>query len=310
MIVFVLSVCYNKMQGTIICRIGRIENGLLTVAVMSILPLFGVPAPKVSMNIPYAKDSVFQMMDVAFPEQAGEEVSAVMVIHGGGWISGTRLSHTAQCEDYARQGFAAAAMDHRISPGRANYPDMLDDIGYALEELRRQAGERGLSIKNVALTGWSSGGHLALLYAFARHESAPIDIAFCAGFAPPSYFLDPGWWGHGNDLFTAVTLSLMLGVPVTAKTIASKYADIAAGASPYTHLDADCPPVIACFGRLDPLVPYSNALLMREKLAQLNTQGYEYEFLPFENSGHNLENDPETWARYNALFKQFVEKYM
>jgi len=162
--------------------------------------------------------------------------------------------------------------------------------------------------KNVALWGYSSGAHLALLYAFSRHGRSPIDIAFCAGMAPPSYFPDPDWIA---EMPIAVPVfALLLKAPVTAKNIFTTYADIAADASPYAHLDRDCPPVIVCFGKLDDKVLYSNALLMQEKLARLGAQGYEYEYLLFENSGHNLDNDPKTSARFSAVFDEFMEKYM
>jgi acetyl esterase/lipase len=282
----------------------------LSSALIAILSLFGQAAPNAVLNVPYAKDSVFQMMDIAFPEQSEGSVSAVMIIHGGGWITGTRLTHghAGQCEGFAKRGFVGVAIDHRLALGPANYADMLDDIGYALEELQRQAGERGLTINNIALWGYSSGAHLALLYAFSRHGSSPIDIAFCAGMAPPSYFLDPDWIAEVP--IAIPVFALVLKAPLTAKNITTKYAGLAADASLYTHLDKDCPPVIACFGKLDDRVPYSNALLMQEKLARLGAQGYQYEYLLFENSGHNLENDPETSARFNAAFDDFMEKYM
>jgi len=288
-------------------------TAILTGAVLSVLPLFGVAAPKATMNIPFAKDSVFQMMDIAFPEgyeRITEPVSAILVIHGGGWISGTRLYHVPEIEGYAKQGFVAAAMDYRLSLGWPGYLEMLQDVEHALQEMARQAQQRGLTIKNVVLLGNSAGRHLALLYSFKYHRTSPIDIAFCVGQVPPSYFLDPYMIENAGEYFaTYLGLWTLLNVPVTPKNIATKYADIASDASPYVFLDAGCPPAIVCFGMQDKLVPYSNGLLMREKMTQLRAQGYDFGYVAFENSGHNLENDPESWQEYGKLFEAFLKKY-
>ena len=287
-------------------------TAILTGLILSVLPLFGAAVPNAAMNVPYAKESVFQMMDIAFPEnETTGPVSAVLVIHGGGWI-GSRLGHTGEIEGFARRGFVAAAVDHRLFFGKTGYLEMLEDIGLALEELQRQAGQRGLGVKNVILAGPSSGGHLATLYAFKHHADSPIDIAFCVGMVPPSDFLDPGWWGGGalRDAVISLVFRQLLGVPVTAKNINTAYADIARDASPYAHLDADCPPTIFLFARQDEIVPFSNALRMKEKLEQLGRQGYEYEFLVFENSGHNMDQDPEVWQEYGVLFDEFAGRYM
>ena len=289
-------------------------TAMLTSAILGFLPLFGAAAPNVELNIPFAKASVFQMMDIAFPENCEGitgPVSAVLVVHGGGWI-GSRLGHTAEIEDFARRGFVAAAIDHRFFFGKTGYLEMLEDIGLALEELQRQAQLRGLTIKNAAIAGPSSGGHLATLYAFKHHADAPIDIAFCVGMVPPSDFLDPAWWegGFARKALISLVFGLLLNAPVTEKNIATAYADAARDASPYAHLDADCPPTIFMFAKQDEIVPFSNALRMREKLERLGGQGYEYEFLVFENSGHNMDKDPDIWQQYGVLFEAFAEKYM
>ncbi len=100
----------------------------------------------------------------------------VLDLHGGAWTKGDM----AECYDrdavLADGGIAAAALDFRHAAD--GYPSSLIDINYAIRCLKANAAELNLDPERVAITGQSSGGHLAMLAAMRpadpRYASIPL----------------------------------------------------------------------------------------------------------------------------------------
>ncbi len=101
----------------------------------------------------------------------------VLDLHGGAWNKGSIDDCTARDEYLAERGIAAAALDFRHAAD--GYPTSLIDINYAVRWLKANAGNYGLDADKVAITGQSSGGHLAMLAAMrpldSRYASQPLD---------------------------------------------------------------------------------------------------------------------------------------
>ncbi len=112
------------------------------------------------------------------PEGAGP-FPVVLDLHGGAWNKGSIDECTARDEYLAERGFAAAALDFRHAAD--GYPASLIDINYAVRWLKANAAELRLDPARVAITGQSSGGHLAMLAAMRpddpRYASLPLDGA-------------------------------------------------------------------------------------------------------------------------------------
>jgi carboxylesterase type B len=115
----------------------------------------------------------------------------VIIVHGGGWWSGTRTDNAGSNlvqQRFASAGFVTASTDYRLSCGnpaaggtarsayQAHYnlasplcgayvPDQVADIHRAVSFLRSHARWYGGDPNRIALVGISSGGHLSLLAA-------------------------------------------------------------------------------------------------------------------------------------------------
>ncbi len=88
---------------------------------------------------------------------------AVVELHGGAWHHGDRLVEKNRHEALAERGIAVAALDFRDGVAGA-YPTGIADINYAVRWVKSRA--KDLSIRpEVAISGQSSGGHLAMLVA-------------------------------------------------------------------------------------------------------------------------------------------------
>ena len=118
---------------------------------------------------------------------------AIVVLHPGGWAHGDLGQCQAQGESWANNGFAVASLDFR--QGANMYPSSLVDINHAIRWLKSRAAELGIDPDRMALSGFSSGGHLAMLSAMRprdpRYAALPVGGASvdatvrCVGVAWP-----------------------------------------------------------------------------------------------------------------------------
>ena len=97
----------------------------------------------------------------------------IVDLHGGAWTEGNLSGCQARDEVLAKHGFAAAAIDFRHA--EKGYPASLIDINFAIRWLKIRARDLSLDPNRVALSGQSSGGHLAMLTAMR-----PTDPRYCS----------------------------------------------------------------------------------------------------------------------------------
>jgi acetyl esterase len=97
----------------------------------------------------------------------------VVELHGGVWHGNDRTRGVVHHECFARNGIAVAALDFRQGAGA--YPNSLADINYGIRWVKRNADRLHSRSDRVAITGSSSGGHLAMLAAMR-----PFDPRYAA----------------------------------------------------------------------------------------------------------------------------------
>jgi acetyl esterase/lipase len=93
---------------------------------------------------------------------------AVLVIHGGGWTSGSRIAFIGQLiETLTRAGYNWFSIDYRLG-GPARRADARDDVRAALDFVRRNAEELRIDPDRMALLGEDAGADLAAMLAAER----------------------------------------------------------------------------------------------------------------------------------------------
>ncbi len=194
-------------------------------------------------------------LDLMVPEGKGP-FPLVILIHGGGWVSGKREELYHEQLMLVEQGIASATVDYRLANApETKFPAAVEDIRCAVRYLRAVAGKHRLDPKRVLAMGPSSGGHLAAMAAVAgddprfdndqcKHQEQSAAVAGVVAFYAP---LD-------------LRLFMGAGVPVEILTTFLGVNPIddpkkAALASPITHLDAKDPPFLLVHGADDILVP-------------------------------------------------------
>jgi acetyl esterase/lipase len=104
---------------------------------------------------------------------------AVIWIHGGGLIFGTRASpRPGLVAALAAAGAVVVSIDHRLAP-ETKLPDIVDDIRDAWHWVRARGSESlGIDPSRVAIAGSSAGGYLSLMSGYALQPRPRALVSF------------------------------------------------------------------------------------------------------------------------------------
>ena len=100
---------------------------------------------------------------LAFLPYQGEESpkGVVLVSAGGAFLYKAHHEGICVAERFAREGYLGAVLDYRVFP--YTQFDAMHDVNRAVRLLRSMAAEYGYPQDNIALVGFSAGGHASLL---------------------------------------------------------------------------------------------------------------------------------------------------
>ncbi len=235
--------------------------------------------------VAYHRDSTGTLrLDVYRP--AGRRLTegprpAVIQVHGGGWIVGSRLeqgipllNHLASC------GWVGFNIDYRLSP-QASWPDHIVDVKRAIAWVRENHERFGIDPERVCLTGGSAGGHLTALAGLTEN-----DPAFQPGFEDsdtslsvvvPFYGVydltdaDRIYWPAFNDWILEKLL-----FKVRREADPERFR----AASPRFRVHSGAPPFLVIHGDRDTLVPVADARTFAGSLEAVSHNPVRYIELP------------------------------
>jgi acetyl esterase/lipase len=213
-------------------------------------------------------------MTLRTPEDDGKVLRpAVLLIHGGAWLFGTRHQLHWYGERLADNGYVTAAISYRMMP-RYRFPNCLYDAKAAVRWLRLHADQYRIDPNRIAVLGNSAGGHLAALLATTipsdglegSGDPGPSSAVQAAvvmyGVTDMSYYRHTkGYIGIGGISDAFVKRFLSKGPAATA--------DPYAAASPVTYARRETCPTLLVHGTKDNFVPYAQSLAFYEQLRSL-----------------------------------------
>lgn len=230
-----------------------------------------------------------QGMDLGLDIYLPENVSSpplVIQVHGGAWRFGTKEGGVPL--DYVNNGYAVASLDFRQSTD-APFPAMVHDIKAAIRFLRANARQYGFDATRIAITGQSSGAHLALEVGVSNghpelegtlgnHLDTSSDVQ-----AILSYFA-------ASDLTTILSQSTPFGLGVREPALElllgalpEENESLAKLASPFYLVDANDPPLLLLHGDRDPQMPINQTLQM---FGAYKEKGLDVTFDPVHGAVH------------------------
>ena len=249
-----------------------------------------------------------QRLDLCLP--SCDTHGLILFIHGGAWIAGDKCGYEDELQLWGGRGYAAAAMNYHYLSPEYHMDTLLCDITAALAKIKGAAAEKGFDLTGVLLTGTSAGGHLSLLYAYSMAETAPIRPACVIDYCGPTLLTDKGLLydtpkNHPPvqqwiDIFTWLT-----GTDFSGENT-EKILPVLDRYSPVSHITPSSVPTVICHGQKDDVVPFSNAVALRDRLESC---GVEYVFLPMPQAGHGLEQK-EIYEESKMLFGIYAERFL
>ena len=251
-----------------------------------------------------------QVLDLNIPKETDGEIGLVLFIHGGAWIAGDKSSYENGIRSAAdTYGYAAASINYRYISDTVSFADILDDIDAALACIKEIGIENGVNINKVLLTGDSAGGHLSLLYAYSRAETAPITPAAVVSNSGPTDLYDNNFYIN-NALGDAEVLAGLFsdgcGKEFTYAERESVKQELME-ASPVYYVNENTVPTVINHGMKDSIVPFSNAQTLDAKLTEYNVTHY---FNAYPNSDHDLGADKENKDLASSLLVEYCKTYL
>lgn len=257
--------------------------------------------------------------------------SLMLFIHGGAWMGGEKEDMAYETHRYAKQGYATASINYsRLGVDSLDYdskydspcfPSMIDEIYNAVAAIKAKGAELGCDFRQMAIGGYSAGGHLAMLYATQHSEDSPIPLKFQISWVGPAdlntmFPLDSKALADSlnnaedkaakeNEL--AEFIRNIIGYkPDMNEFKAEELEKIKALGSPTNYVTENTPAAILIYGAKDTTVSCEQGELMAGRLQEY---GIDNELFIFPNSGHLLGDDEDYTTMANNAISRYCETY-
>lgn len=218
-------------------------------------------------------------------DRAKSPLPAVVLVHGGPWVRGSRWGWHAYPQFLASRGYVVIEPEMRGSAGyglahlKAGFKQfgqaMQDDVADALKWAQQQ----GLASEKACIAGASYGGYSTLMGLVKDPQLYRCGVAWMA-LTDLDLYLSGSWW-ISDDISSAgrkYTLPEMVGD-------ATKDAAMIEANSPVNQAARIKAPVLLAFGEGDMRVPLAHGKRMRDALSDA---GNPPEWVTYPGEGHGL----------------------
>lgn len=202
-------------------------------------------------------------LDVFAPATQAGPLPAVVWIHGGGFVAGTRDSVAGYIKIIASHGYVTFTVDYTLAP-EAPFPTPVRQVNAALAYIVANAAKFNIDPARIFLAGDSAGAHIAAQSALVitdptYAESLKITpglqrsslrglLLYCGPYDPTALNFDGSFGG-----FMRTVIWSYVGTPDP------KDPRVAQMSLP-AHMTAEFPPFFISVGNADPLAPQSTQL--------------------------------------------------
>jgi acetyl esterase/lipase len=192
---------------------------------------------------------------------------AVLAIHGGSWIGGSKADYQFAPRDsairLARAGLVVVTVEYSLArPGSPSYPAVVGELRQAVRWIRAHAAELNVDPGRIIAFGQSSGAHLAALLAAVdpndtdAHEGQSSRVQAVIGFS------------GAYDLRALLEERHLANDPIRALLSGGEDPSPAllAEASPLGLVNPQFPPMLLVHGTADGWIPVEQSLRMASAL--------------------------------------------
>lgn len=259
-------------------------------------------------KIPFYNENSDQIPHIdTYLIESDKPLGAVIIFPGGGYRF-LSMDHEGQktAEFYNAQGFNSFVITYRLAPDYA-HPAMLTDALRAIRYVRYHAKEFNINPDQIAILGYSAGGHLAgsLLthYDFPIDKNDEIDLVSAR---PDAAILCYGVISL-EDKITHMGSKTSLLAPYKGE----EYEFLAEFLSSEKQISCDTPPTFLWHTADDGAVPVANSINMAKALSEKKVP---FELHIYPHGPHGLGIDPtvphvKSWAPLSAAWLRDEMKF-
>ena len=262
-------------------------------------------------NITYqtANDTELKL-DLYMPRNRQQAKPTVLFIHGGGWIEGRKEQDVLLLLPYISMGWSVVNVEYRLAKNSLA-PAAVEDTRCALRWIYNNAERFKFDTSKIVLTGGSAGGHLALITGMLPGNSefdrgCPTDnsVRWTTGKETPlKVAAIVNWFGITdlNDILSGAN----------AKHYAIEWfgslpnrAELAKQISPLNNVRSDTPPIITIHGDSDDLVPYSQAVNLKNALDKAKIDNQLITIKGGKHGGFGRQDTVNAFAAIRVFLKK------
>jgi acetyl esterase len=233
-------------------------------------------------------ESAQQKLD-AFIPRASKPLPAVLVVHGGGWEAGDKVTYvTPLFEPLARAGVAWFSIDYRFTPA-STHEDQLADLRQAIQFVREKHARFNIDHTRIVLVGESASGQMVAQIATEDSSFAGV-ISFYGVYDFPSMVTDASPRSLLVRLFRRNVLD------DDARAVLRRY-------SPLYQAHEEMPPLLLINGTGERLWAQAQAFAQR-----LKEIGARHEIIALDGAPHGLENweGRANWTTYKRRMVEWI----
>ncbi|MGZ3951177.1 MAG: prolyl oligopeptidase family serine peptidase [Flavisolibacter sp.] len=238
------------------------------------------------IDVDYVGDGITaHMLDIHLPTIGKAPFLIVICIYGSAWFSNNSKSaifYNGLGQRLLQQGFAVVTINHRSS-GDARFPAQIQDVKAAIRFIRANSKTFSIDSNFIAITGYSSGGHLSALAGATNNTKREtinglnIDVEGSLGkftsssskvnavvdwFGPTDFLLMDSCGSQLKHNDAKSPESSLIGGPIRENKDAVELAN------PINYVDKLAPPFLIFHGDKDPLVPLCESERLYDKLQE------------------------------------------
>lgn len=266
---------------------------------------------EVIKNIKYG-DGQLENYDLYLPkDNSKNEYSLILYIHGGGFTGGDKGSIDAirYGEYFANKGYVVASVNYTLRTNETNtsVKEMYDEVISSLNSIVKKSEEKGYYLTEMATTGGSAGGCLAMLVAYKNPSELILPIRLVFQEVGPASF-EPELWEITDDIEKVNFVNTITGEKFNVSDMNSKeYQDAIDSLSVDKMINENSVPMILAYGLKDNVVNPKAKYPLLEALEKYNIT---HDYIEFPNSGHGLLGDKDKLDVYYSKIEEYLQTYM
>jgi len=224
------------------------------------------------------------LLDAHVPEGSGTH-PVVLIVHGGGWMSGDREKDIVPVFAPYATNFTWFTISYRLASTTTNHwPACFEDLQTAIRWVKQHAGEYKGDPNRIALFGYSAGGHLVTLA--GTHATDDTKVQAIVGMAPPTDLV----WDNERRGGASVSMKALFNLESTNLTESVRA--VLKENSPVTYIKPGLPPFIILQGSADKTVPAEQSQAFQKKL---QAAGVSCDMISIPEGQHRIAD----WNRFD-----------